>query len=136
MDEHEDRHCKCEHFDNFKYHRCNSGWKPITHSKFYAHRHHKRTNRVNQISNTFKQTQPKGLIFVWPQKRKFRYEREMFFLTWFLAHGLYWLHLLNLFPNGSGMLLDQPPWKYTQPLPTPQSREYIIEPDWDSAVSK
>lgn len=128
MDESADRHTKYERLQDFR--QSNSGWKPITHSKFHVHRHHKK-NRVNQLS-TFKQAQPKGLIFVWPQKRKLRYERELCLLTWFLAHGLYWLHVINLFPNGSGMLLDQPLWKYVPPLPTPQNRDYIIEPDWNS----
>ncbi|GJQ78587.1 hypothetical protein Trydic_g11697 [Trypoxylus dichotomus] len=132
MDAYLDQPNKYDRFNDFQQlQHSTNGWRPITHSKLHVHRHHKRNN-LNQITSTFKQSQPKGLIFVWPQKRKLKYERELVFLTWFLAHGLYWLHVMNLFPNGSGMLLDQPLWKYVPPLPTPQNREYIIEPDWDS----
>lgn len=28
--------------------------------------------------------------------------------------------------------LNQPPWNYKVPLPKPENRDYIIEPDWDS----
>jgi hypothetical protein len=47
--------------------------------------------------------QQKGLIFVWPQKRtSFYYNKEMIWLTWMLAHALYWLHVVDILPTGTG----------------------------------
>lgn len=97
--------------------------------------------------------QQKGLIFVWPQKRTvYHNNKKLLWLTWMLAHGLYWMHLIDVLPSGTGNFdfqetafylsfiinilavpFEQPPWKYDTPtLHRPHSRDFIIEPDWDS----
>ena len=51
----------------------------------------------------------RGLIFVWPQKRpSFFYNKELIWLTWFLAHALYWLHVVGILPSGAGTVLLSP----------------------------
>lgn len=49
--------------------------------------------------------QQKGLIFVWPQKRaSFFYNKEMIWLSWFVAHALYWLYVFDILPSGTGII--------------------------------
>ncbi|XP_044267568.1 uncharacterized protein LOC123013222 isoform X1 [Tribolium madens] len=77
--------------------------------------------------------QQKGLIFVWPQKRtSFFYNKEMIWLSWVVAHALYWLYVIDILPTGTAVPFKQPPWKYEPPLHRPKSRDFIIEPDWES----
>lgn len=79
--------------------------KPITYSNLCPHRHHKR-NCVPRNNEKIIQTQQKGIIFIWPQKRKFYYQKELKLLLRFIAHSLYWLHVGNLFPCGAGILIN------------------------------
>lgn len=75
--------------------------KPITYSNLCPHRHYVQ-NTVPKKSDKLFQTQEKGIIFIWPQTRKYYYERELCLLTKLIAHVLYWLHIGNLFPGCAG----------------------------------
>lgn len=118
--------------------------RPIALSKL-SHRQFKRTHKFEIIKNS----PPKGLVFIWPQKRNFHYEREYTLVVRVLAQILYWLSEIGLFPAGSGscthlssctcvsMLFSglpfkQPPWYIKPPIPKPENRDYIIEPDWNT----
>ncbi|XP_022902915.2 uncharacterized protein [Onthophagus taurus] len=117
--------------------------KPISFTNYHVHRHHKKNHHVGGIGGScshhnfdrLKVVHPKGLVFVWPKRRRFYYEKELSCLLWMVSNGLYWMHVINLFPNGAALPLEEPPWNYTPPLPIPQTREYIIEPDWDSTYT-
>ncbi|KAG5898831.1 hypothetical protein JTB14_018791 [Gonioctena quinquepunctata] len=76
--------------------------------------------------------QQKGIIFVWPQKKRLYKCEEMTTFAWVLSHTLFWLYNMNLLPSGSVLPIEQPPWKYEPPLRKPENRDYIIEPDWES----
>lgn len=76
--------------------------------------------------------QKKGLIFIWPQRKRTYHSKQIIFISWFLSHTLYWLHTLHLFPSGSCLPFQQPPWNYSPPARKPERRDFIIEPDWDS----
>lgn len=73
-----------------------------------------------------------GIIFVWPQRKKYYYAREFALALRILSQTFFWLYVANVFPCGSVLPLSKPPWKYKPPLPKPENRDYIIEPDWDS----
>ncbi|KAL3280866.1 hypothetical protein HHI36_004094 [Cryptolaemus montrouzieri] len=73
-----------------------------------------------------------GLIFIWPQKRKFYRHKELIFSAWFLAHVFYWMHLLQLLPTDHVLNIKCPPWNYEPPFRKPIVRDFIIEPDWNS----
>lgn len=102
--------------------------------------------------NEIRQFKQKGIIFVWPQRRRFFKSKEITLVAWFLANTFYWLHVMHFLPNGAGIyntkfgdsvlqssnplaalsLIHEPPWNFRQPIPKPENRDYIIEPDWDS----
>ncbi|CAG9823436.1 unnamed protein product [Phaedon cochleariae] len=74
----------------------------------------------------------KGIIFIWPQKKRLHRKQQLTLFTWVLSHMLYWFYTMNLLPSGSVLPLQGPPWKYEPPIRKPENRDYIIEPDWDS----
>lgn len=78
----------------------------------------------------------KGIIFIWPQRKKVYHSEEMTMITWFLAHALFWLNNMNLLPSGAAVPLKQPPWEYCPPARKPENRDYIIEPDWNTTLNK
>ncbi|KAJ8910331.1 hypothetical protein NQ315_005627 [Exocentrus adspersus] len=92
------------------------------------------TNGCAKTTKSFSRSpkfQQKGIIFVWPQRRKVYHSEEMTFITWLLAHTLFWLNNMYLLPCGAAVPLKQPPWEYKPPIRKPENRDYIIEPDWD-----
>lgn len=49
----------------------------------------------------------KGIVFIWPQRKKCRSNQEMTSFIWFFAQCLYYMHILNFWPNsgiGTGMV--------------------------------
>lgn len=76
--------------------------------------------------------QKKGIIFIWPQRKRIYYSRHLISITWFLSHTFFWLHVINLFPSGTDLPFNQPPWNYSPPARKPERRDFIIEPDWDT----
>ena len=81
-----------------------SGQRPITFTNYYTYRYN---NIVPQIKNYQKieQSPQKGLIFIWPQRRKSYCMEKLTLLMQILANSLYWCHAVNLYPNGSGKLM-------------------------------
>ncbi|KAK9879443.1 hypothetical protein WA026_006513 [Henosepilachna vigintioctopunctata] len=73
-----------------------------------------------------------GLIFIWPQKRKFYRQNELIFSAWLLAQIFYWMQLIQIIPTDHVLNIECPPWNYEPPLRKPKVRDFIIEPDWDS----
>lgn len=53
--------------------------------------------------NEIRQYKQKGIIFIWPQPRRFFKSKEITSIAWFLAQALYWLHVMHLLPNGAGI---------------------------------
>lgn len=96
------------------------------------HKHKYQTVSIPKSCSTSPKFQQKGLIFVWPQRRRINHCEEVTLVAWLLAHVLYWLNNLHLFPSGAALPLKQPPWEYVAPVRKPENRDYIIEPDWDS----
>lgn len=96
---------------------------------------HKETyRRVSSLNSTetVQKFEKKGIIFIWPQRKRIYYSTELIFITWFLSHAFFWLHTLNLFPSGTNLALEQPLWNYVPPAKKPERRDFIIEPDWGS----
>lgn len=81
-----------------------SGQRPITFTSYYTCRYN---NIVPHIKNYQKieQSPQKGLIFIWPQRRKSYCMEKLTLLMRILANSLYWCHAVNLYPNGSGELI-------------------------------
>nr|CAH7729322.1 unnamed protein product [Callosobruchus chinensis] len=82
--------------------------------------------------------QQKGIIFLWPQRRKTQPLNDLVWMVRVIAHALYWLQAVHLLPNGHTLLLTPPPpWHQVERrFCKPQARDYIIEPDWDSSSVK
>ncbi|KAJ8964021.1 hypothetical protein NQ317_000665 [Molorchus minor] len=97
-----------------------------------THKHIYQSVSIPKIYAKPPKFQQKGIIFVWPQRRKFYHSEEITLISWILAHALFWLNAMNLLPSGAALPIKQPPWKYTPLLRKPENRDYIIEPDWDS----
>lgn len=57
----------------------------------------------NNYNNEIRRFKQKGIVFVWPQRRRFFKCKEITFFAWFLAHSLYWLHIINFLPNNAGI---------------------------------
>lgn len=50
--------------------------------------------------------QQKNFIFVWPPKQTpFYYKKEVIWAMWAIAHMVYWLNVVCLFPSGQGSYL-------------------------------
>ncbi|KAJ8962174.1 hypothetical protein NQ318_018133 [Aromia moschata] len=125
--------------DNFKYvkyqfyrkvSRVSHGCTKTT--QVTTHKHRYQTVSIPKIYTKAPKFQQKGIIFIWPQRRKFYHIEEITLFTWLLAHALFWLNTMYLLPNGAVLPVKQPPWIYRPPLRRPEYRDYIIEPDWDS----
>lgn len=74
----------------------------------------------------------KGLIVVWPQRKKIRNRKTLTLLSWILAYTMYFLYLTHILPYANVVMLEKPPWNHKQKLRKPLVRDYIIEPDWNS----
>lgn len=84
--------------------------KPIGFSTpSHFHRRSKRSAFSHVTSHGEMPHSPRGgIIFEWPQRRKFYSEKELCFMGWIIAHALYWLHIIHIFPTGTGSLLFLP----------------------------
>lgn len=96
--------------------------------------HQETYQRVSSLisTGTIPKFEKKGIIFIWPHRKRLYYSTEIIFITWFLSHAFFWLHNLNLFPSGTNLPFEQPPWNYSPPARKPERRDFIIEPEWDS----
>lgn len=101
-------------------------------SQITIHKH--KYQRVSTLDSSIRvpKFQKKGIIFIWPQRKSIYQSKQIIFVTWFLSHTFFWLHTLNLFPSGTNLPFNQPPWNYSRPVRKPERRDFIIEPDWDS----
>lgn len=128
--------------DNFKYVRTQFYRKiseitdGCTATTKAVHKHKYRTVSIPKSYSKSPKFRQKGIVFIWPQRKKVYHREEMILVTWFLAHALFWLNNMNLLPNGAATPLKQPPWEYRPPAKKPENRDYIIEPDWGSCSSK
>lgn len=127
--------------DNFKYvktqfySRVSEVTNTYTKTTRSVHKHKYRTVSIPKSYSKSPKFQQKGIIFVWPQRKKVRHSEEMTLITWLVAHVLFWLNNMNLLPSGAALPLKQPPWEYKPPVRKPENRDYIIEPDWDSCLN-
>ncbi|CAG9859010.1 unnamed protein product, partial [Phyllotreta striolata] len=122
--------------ENFKYIKTQFYRKVIKSHTFDASdvssEHHKyQTVSIPKSYCNTPRFQQKGIIFIWPQKRKFFRYKELIYVAWFTSHLLYWLYIVNILPSGGVLPLEQPPWNFEILLRKPENRDYIIEPDWD-----
>lgn len=90
--------------------------------------------RVSTLSSSINapKFQKKGIIIIWPQRKRIYQSGPIIFVTWFLSHAIFWLQTMNLFPSGTSVPFKQPPWNYSPPARKPERRDFIIEPDWKS----
>ncbi|XP_057669450.1 uncharacterized protein LOC130901840 isoform X1 [Diorhabda carinulata] len=77
--------------------------------------------------------QQKGIIFIWPQKKTHFRHHEVTFVAWIATHVLYWLYNLHVLPSGRVLPMKPPPWKFQYRIRKPDTRDYIIEPAWETS---
>lgn len=68
---------------------------------FTHHVYHGKNGQKYLFKNVKYNNNNKGIIFVWPQRKKCPPNREFAVLLWFVAQCLYCLHIMNFWPNGS-----------------------------------
>lgn len=98
---------------------------------------HQRTYDKVTVPKLTCEYKPTGVhVIVWTTGKNYRRVQQLTTFWWYMAHILFWLYNTNLWPSGSAVPLDQPPWRYVKPLRVfiapPKPKDYIIEPDWDN----
>ncbi|CAH1114485.1 unnamed protein product [Psylliodes chrysocephalus] len=123
--------------DNFKYVKTQFYRKVIknqtfeTTSQISIQNHKYQRVSIPRLYYRTPKYQQKGIIFIWPQKRKFFRYKELIYVAWLASHLLFWLYTINILPSGGVLPIEQPPWNFELPIRKPDTRDYIIEPDWN-----
>ncbi|KAL1490801.1 hypothetical protein ABEB36_013435 [Hypothenemus hampei] len=105
--------------------------------KHFKHRYEKFSTPLS--CSNLRRFEQKGIIVVWPQRKKVRNTESLTLFTWLLAQTLYFLYVTNILPSGNVIALRKPPWNFKRKLRRPwrQNQEnYIIEPDWDTLTNQ
>lgn len=83
-----------------------SGTSINAHLKSLIQNNHplKTTKKRKSMHRKHKDEPPKqnGIIFIWPQKEKLYLNEHVKSFAYFLAYGLYWLHVTRILPSGTG----------------------------------